>query len=322
MAFGYIYKVTNLANGKTYIGQTTKSLEERWREHLYTNPTRKYLLHKAIQKYGKENFKIELLAEAHFSEMIDDLERFYITQYNSIQPNGYNLESGGNKYKKLHEDVKKKIKDSNSGFRCKQPNAKPITCMDIKTGIEWSYPNMGAAEHDGFCRQSISGCLRGREWSHAGKRWKWAEQNSYLEFEFKKGSKKLIKILEIATQDRRPPKRRFFEKRVYIATSLITQEVKKFYMEDLKKNGYDRSSVERCLNGKFAAYRNMIWSIETVRTVPLRPVLQCDMDGNIVKKFDDVYDVDMDNFMHGKVMNCCNRKPKYLSHKGFKWRYA
>ena len=50
--YGIIYKITNKVNGKVYIGQTTKSLKKRWTEHVYTNPTRKYLLHKAIQKYG------------------------------------------------------------------------------------------------------------------------------------------------------------------------------------------------------------------------------------------------------------------------------
>ena len=32
--YGYIYKVTNTINVKVYIGQTTKTIEERWSKHI------------------------------------------------------------------------------------------------------------------------------------------------------------------------------------------------------------------------------------------------------------------------------------------------
>ena len=57
-----IYKVTNLHNGKQYVGQTRESVERRWTKHLSaaargSNTT----LHKAIRKYGKALFSLETL---------------------------------------------------------------------------------------------------------------------------------------------------------------------------------------------------------------------------------------------------------------------
>lgn len=44
-----IYKTTNLINGKIYIGQDSKD-----RPNYYGSGK---LIHRAIKKYGKENFK-------------------------------------------------------------------------------------------------------------------------------------------------------------------------------------------------------------------------------------------------------------------------
>ena len=63
---GHIYKITNLINGKIYIGQTIQSIKDRWYRHVGNS---KWLsqhevnmaIKRAIRKYGKENFKLELI---------------------------------------------------------------------------------------------------------------------------------------------------------------------------------------------------------------------------------------------------------------------
>jgi group I intron endonuclease len=86
-----IYLITNLYNLKKYIGITKFSIEERFAQHI----KRGFLLTEAIKKYGKEMFSIELIEEVESSERTYELEMFYIKEYNTKAPNGYNLTDGG-----------------------------------------------------------------------------------------------------------------------------------------------------------------------------------------------------------------------------------
>lgn len=100
MYTGIIYKYTS-PSGKNYIGQTTKTLQERagYSGDGYKRCT---LFYKAILKYGFMNMKSEIL-ESFSEEDLDTLiyklnsaEEYYINKYNTIAPNGYNLRAGGN----------------------------------------------------------------------------------------------------------------------------------------------------------------------------------------------------------------------------------
>lgn len=97
-----IYKITNLVNGKIYIGQSI-SIDRRIKDHFYKSFCEKDVsynsaLHNAIRKYGKENFVWKVLQECDEKEL-DELEKQYIKQYNSLSPNGYNILEGGQKNK-------------------------------------------------------------------------------------------------------------------------------------------------------------------------------------------------------------------------------
>ena len=45
---------------------------------------------KDIEIYGLENFGFEILDSASSQEELDEQQRKYIKQYNSLEPNGYN----------------------------------------------------------------------------------------------------------------------------------------------------------------------------------------------------------------------------------------
>lgn len=105
---GFIYKVTNLVNGKVYIGQTRQTIQIRWEQHCFSP----YIchFHQAIRKYGRENFKVEELccidlAEKELSIKLNELEIYYIEKFNSYN-NGYNSTKGGEgNFKSNYEEI-------------------------------------------------------------------------------------------------------------------------------------------------------------------------------------------------------------------------
>lgn len=95
----YIYKITNKINQKVYIGKTQYSIESRFREHLDSSKRarcEKRPLYDAMNKYGIENFSIELVEETNNPE---EREKYWINYYRSYigfsDCNGYNATLGG-----------------------------------------------------------------------------------------------------------------------------------------------------------------------------------------------------------------------------------
>jgi len=88
-----VYKIQNKINGKIYIGQTIKTLDERMKGHLLKKNN--HAIHRAIKKYGIENFNFETMAYCDTRKHLNFLEKFYIGLYQCKSPNGYNLTDGG-----------------------------------------------------------------------------------------------------------------------------------------------------------------------------------------------------------------------------------
>lgn len=65
LPYGYIYRITNKVNGKTYIGQRKLALDKSWRQYMGSGVAIK----DAIKKYGAENFTKEII-EYQWSEVL------------------------------------------------------------------------------------------------------------------------------------------------------------------------------------------------------------------------------------------------------------
>ena len=90
----YIYKITNILNGKIYIGKTERTVEERIKEHIQDSRRRiseKRPLYDAINKYGFSNFKVDIIEETDSPE---EREQYWIEYYQSFKY-GYNATLGG-----------------------------------------------------------------------------------------------------------------------------------------------------------------------------------------------------------------------------------
>lgn len=116
-----IYKVTNIINGKIYIGFTNKPLHKRAIEHkCLSKKGSNFLLHKAIKKYGFESFKWESIFESLDRDfLLNKMENYFIVENNSFYENGfgYNMTFGGDcgmKNMKHTEETKNKLKIARS----------------------------------------------------------------------------------------------------------------------------------------------------------------------------------------------------------------
>jgi group I intron endonuclease len=109
----YIYKITHLVNNKKYIGQTW-NYDKRIKEHFNGYGSAK-LLKLAIEKYGKDEFKVDIVCKVKSQFLLDKVEILMIQMCNSLQPNGYNIALGGFATGKHSEETKKLIGSYHKG---------------------------------------------------------------------------------------------------------------------------------------------------------------------------------------------------------------
>lgn len=122
----FIYITTNLINGKQYVGSHNGDINDS-----YLGSGKVFL--KSVKKYGKENFKREILEKCDPKNNLL-LEEKYIKEYNTLVPNGYNISpTGGHSLRgKINEETIEKIKNKQKG----------------KKKIEYFFEKYG--EDDGF----------------------------------------------------------------------------------------------------------------------------------------------------------------------------
>lgn len=115
---GIIYKCFCTINNKIYIGVTRFDLNKRINEHIKLSRKKlpRYIFHKAIKKYGIENFKFEVIDTYENINSRDEKEILYIKQYNSfyVTGHGYNMTIGGDGSRghKLSDESIQKIRDA------------------------------------------------------------------------------------------------------------------------------------------------------------------------------------------------------------------
>lgn len=141
-----IYLATNIVNDKVYVGLTSLPLGKRKTQHFSDAKYHSYnsAFHKAIRKYGKENFKWEVIDKSETMEELNEKELYWISFYNSYKY-GYNLTLGGGGalgYKYTAED-KEKVSKANRGEKSSsaiitEEVAKNIVSLLINTQLSYS----------------------------------------------------------------------------------------------------------------------------------------------------------------------------------------
>jgi len=162
----FVYLTENLINGKQYVGQTKKTDTDYFGSGL--------LMMRAIKKYGRKNFKRETLIECSSQEELDEQEIFWIQALNTLQPNGYNIENGGNGIDKISKKSKEKMSEAQKRI-WKDPleRQKKINSHRGKKHSEKTKRKISESEKGKFVadktKQKISKALTGRKLSEKHK---------------------------------------------------------------------------------------------------------------------------------------------------------
>ncbi|APQ72279.1 GIY-YIG nuclease family protein [Clostridium botulinum] len=163
-----IYKIENIVNGKVYIGQSTnlKSRKIHHKSELRCKRHPNLYLQNAFCKYGEGNFRFEIIEKVD-EQNLDEREIYWINYYNSTNEKyGYNLESGGKKYKHHNERSKEimSIKSKNAirtqEWRNKIGLAHKGKIISEQTKLKLRKINLGKT-HSNETKEKISKRMKG-----------------------------------------------------------------------------------------------------------------------------------------------------------------
>nr|DAU46811.1 MAG TPA: intron associated endonuclease [Caudoviricetes sp.] len=198
-----IYKISNDVNNKIYIGQTTYSLEFRYKQHLRECEKKTHRkLYIAMNEIGIEHFKVETIENCNEQEL-DEREKYWIRYYNSYKE-GYNMTIGGNggsiydiddeevnklwnegltvgeiakKYGCRTSSISQRL-SGNPSYSVKESiirsTAKPVYGYDLKGLHLYSFSSAADAERfftSKSERDNVAGCCRGDQKTAHGIYW-------------------------------------------------------------------------------------------------------------------------------------------------------
>lgn len=127
---GHIYKITNIINGKIYVGKSKiEYIISRWNGTLKGTNVYNVGFSGDVRKYGVDNFKEEIIEDNIPLEELNKKERYWINFYDSINPDkGYN-KNCGSPYSLINYDYKNLKIDIDTHNRLKIESIKKRTTI-------------------------------------------------------------------------------------------------------------------------------------------------------------------------------------------------
>ena len=156
----YIYSIKNKENGKCYIGSTNNP-RVRWSKHkgdLARSTHHSFVLQRAWNKYGKDNFEFKVLLECAEKDKIEYENRCMVLQ-------SYNVLKTANATAVYTEEVRKKFRNAKLGIKYSRESVektarskwKPVVCTEL--GISF-LSQKHAAEYLGIANSTITEALK------------------------------------------------------------------------------------------------------------------------------------------------------------------
>lgn len=307
---GFIYKIYNDVNDKIYIGQTIRTIEERWRGHLINskedNP--QMAICRAIKKHGVANFHMEKILECicktkdELIECLNEKEIYYIEQFNSLTPNGYNLTIGGDNI-----SINKKTK---------------VDAYYVDGVLYKTYESMLEAYEDvKYNENSLNGaslickCCKGELESGYGFIWRYYGE-PFDKYPITRTQEEIERIYGI---------------REICKYSLDGKYIKSYKsIADVKREFDLKSAIQicRCCSGRARTAYGFVWRYKgepfekyDVKNDNEKIIDQYSLDGIYIASFKSITDATktIEDSSHSSISLCCSGKLK--QHKGYVWRY-
>lgn len=220
-----IYKITNKINGHYYVGQAV-DIKARFREHRFSarhieHKDHNSPIHKALCKYGCDNFLYEVLEECTRTQL-NDREIYWIDKLKARENGNYNILAGG----------QDRIKFDNKPVELYDLNGRYIKTLPSATKV---------AEVLGVSRNTIYGVLHGNRPSCQGYQMKYAEDKEKIIKKFvskQGGSKAVCQIDAISNQIIN----------TFISAAQAAKEI----------NG-DSSTITKVCKGKLKTHKGFKW---------------------------------------------------------------
>lgn len=314
---GSVYIFINIINNKIYIGKTIKSFTERWTEHK--NCKDKVYFHKAINKYGWDNFNKYVIFQTekledngynrkYLNDIILEKEKYYIKLYKSNDSNyGYNLTEGGDGVSttvKFSEERLKKMRISSS---------KVVEQYDLNNNLIKVWPSMQSIKQElGWNLDCIRECCNLKRSSWKGCIWKFKQVTKKEKTLDEKQKSKVILQYDLNGK--------------FIKEWLSAQEIQ-------DKLGLDNHTVRGCCRGNYNTCGNYIWlykeseniceqlnkDILINRKLYTPYIAQYDLNNNLIQLWESTSQLEyIKGYKKQSIRSCIRGKNK--TSYGFIWR--
>lgn len=290
-----IYKITNLLNQKSYIGQSI-NIEQRIKKHISSKD--KYPIHEALRKYPLENFEFSVLEECP-KELLNEREEYWISYYDSYK-NGYNCTAGGD----------------NVSDTCK----KPVKQYDLSGNYIQTYESQfEAARNVGTDARYISNCCLQKNNTAKGYQWCFVGDENSIQINPKDYAGNLkISVNQFSLEGK------------FIQTFLSIADAENFLNKNCGKEIVKccKKELQSAANYQWRFAEEGQENIKPyqsrkVHTTIERKVGQYDKDGNLIAMYENAVlaaeAVGLAKGGNSAILRVCNGKQK--TSKGFFWKY-